>query len=429
MSLSRYPMSDKWHAKAIERTPSGSQTMSKARSRYGSAHPAFLEAGIGAWVTDVDGLTYCDWSCGLAAITLGYQHPAVNDAVVTQLTKGVSFSLPTRLEAMVAEQLCDVFPCGQNGMVRFTKTGSEADSAACRIARRATGNVVILASGYLGWHDWALSRNALHPGIPREDNVYSFPYNDVACVDGLLRTHKPDVAAVFIEPVLFDEPKPGFLHDLRRLCDDHGVLLIFDEVVCGGRWALGGAQEYFGVMPDLCTFGKGLANGYPLAGIVGRKDLMQYADTISGTFGGEALSLAACQATLAVYRKEEVVAHMWSIGKILVGQLAEAMYKYDLAGVVSLEGYPVHPRLKFHVQHANACMTLVLQELARYGVLIHPGGWNVSLAHDMDEVRHTAAAFDIAFEVLANALKEGFAPYLAGTLIEPSPFQRAGPDR
>jgi glutamate-1-semialdehyde 2,1-aminomutase len=433
-----YQKSLEWYERAKLWTCDASQTMSKSPRRYPvGAHPLALARGNGCHVEDLDGNEFIDWSLGLAAVTLGYNYPFIDEQIQLQLMDGISFSLPHWLEAEVAEKVCGVFPCANNGSVRFVKTGSEADSAACRIARRATGRDVILACGYLGWHDWAMSRAKEHPGIPEFHNkgTYSFEFGDRFWLSPWDKTNGlgfewDDVAAIFIEPPLFLPEKldvKAYLESLKTLAHEHGALLIFDEVVYGSRFALGGGQEFYGVTPDLCTWGKGLANGMPLAGIAGPREIMKYSDVISGTFGGETLSLAACNATLDVYQHEPVIGYLWYIGTKFCEGLQRQIKDYGLPA--KIEGFAVHPRLKWDCfdkglsalseKQANLLMSLWLQEMAEGGVLVHPGGWNCSYSHTNQDVQDSLAASDKAFAVCAEALRSGdIKKYLRGAPIE-----------
>src|SRR5262249_28202669 len=235
-------------ARAREVVPGASQTLSKGPAMFvEGAYPVFLERGQGCRVWDVDGNEYVDYVLGLASITLGYAYPPVVEAVARQLERGSIFSLPHPLEVEVSERLTRVIPCAE--MVRFVKTGSEADAAAVRVARAATGRDVILYSGYLGWHEWYAITTPRSKGIPKDFSrlVVPFEYNDLASLDRALAEHHGRLAAVIMEPVLLDAPAPGFLAAVKALTHRHGALLIFDEIVSGFRWAVGGAQECFGV--------------------------------------------------------------------------------------------------------------------------------------------------------------------------------------
>lgn len=428
--MKHYQKSLEWYERAQRWTPGASQTMSKSPARYPvGAHPLALTRGRGCHVWDLDGNEFIDWSLALAAVTLGYDYSQVACAIQQHAADGISFSLPHPLEARVAERICGIFPCAHDGAIRFVKTGSEADSAACRIARRYTQRNAIWACGYLGWHDWAMSRAPEHPGVTfayddREHPlIYGFEIGQIPDENNWDTVYWDDCAAIFIEPPLF--PPAGldvksWLQSLKTLAHEHGALLIFDEVVTGFRFALGGAQEYFGITPDLCTFGKGCSNGMPLAGIAGPREIMQYADVISGTFGGETLSLAACNATLDVYEREPVIKVLWERGDAFKNGLSRLITRHGLPAII--EGYPVHPRLKWfppgeffyghgyeedNKRDATLLMSLWLQEMAEGGVLVHHGGWNVSYSHTAQDVQDSLAAADRAFGICAEALAEG----------------------
>lgn len=444
----RYKTSMEWLARARAVTPGGAQTLSKQAGKFSEgAHPAFLIEASGSHVWDVDGHEYIDWICGLGAISIGYQR-GVMPGIMLNLN-APSWSLPTPIEVEVAERLCAVIPCAEQ--VRFLKTGSESTEAAIRVARRATGRDVILCieGQYHGWHSWHAATKPVHHGVPKqyEELVWTVKYN--GCTDrewcefyGVPGRNAGQVAAVIMEPTLFEPPRNDWLLKVRDWCLRNGVVLIFDEMVTGFRWARAGGQEYFGVVPDLACFGKGMANGFPLACLVGRRELMQYADVVSGTFGGEALSLAACQAVLDVYEKEPVIAHLWRIGGLFVDGLKVLIAKHQLPAV--MEGYPVHPRLRWTAgapqpREVRAetevlfgllnrqLMSLWLQEMAAGGVLVHPSGWNVSYAHTEQDVVDSLKAADLAFAECKRALATGDWFALKGKLIEDNPFRAVVP--
>lgn len=375
-----------WAERASKCTPGGAQTRSKRTTAYPQPFPGFLTHGRGASVWDVDGNKYVDWICGLASISLGYQYPAVDEAVMRQLRRGVSFSLPTTYEVQVAEQVCAALGAEQ---VRFVKTGSEATEGAMRIARLATGRKIVLSAGYHGWHTIHDLAGEHHPGAPY---IYDNPWwgvkpNDLTAIENIWEYAAPghsEIAAVIIEATRDEPPPEGYLEGLRELCTREGVLLIFDEVVTGFRWALRGASEYFGVTPDLSVYGKGMANGYPLACIVGPEAIMRHASYVSGTFGGECLSLAAASATLSVFDAEPVIKHLWSTGQTLQDEFNRLMQARGAD--LSLTGYAVHPRL------IGPEAKPFISALAAEGVLWHPSGFNVSYSHREAEIDLTLAA-------------------------------------
>lgn len=402
----RYSKSLDWLDHARLWTPTGAQTISKAPERFTvGSFPVYVDRGDGAYCWDVDGNTYLDMVCGLACMTLGYRHPQVDKAIRLQMEKGISFSLSTKLEADVAERLCAVFPCGHNGSVRFVKTGSEANEGVVRIARRATGRKVIVTvkTGYHSWHAWFSAVKDVHPGVPEEMEglVRGFLYNDL---DSLAAVLDSTVAAVILEPTLNEKPKDGFLNSVKRMAHDAGALLIFDEVVCAGRWARGGGQEYFGVIPDIATAGKSLANGMPLGCIIGQRDLMQHADVVSGTFGGETLSLAACSAVLDIYRREPVVERLWERGKQLQDGFNLIVHQLGLTGIgIGCDGFAVKPR--FFMEHH--VMSLFLEETAIRGLLIHPSGCNVSAAMTEYDIDFALGALKESLLVIKEAIDKG----------------------
>lgn len=420
-------------------TPTGAQTISKAPERFClGAYPVYLDRGLGAYVIDIDGHQYLDMICGLACMTLGYSRPEIEAAVCDQLYRGISFSLATKLESELAERLCGIFPCGKDGSVRWVKTGSEAAEGAIRIARRATGRdiIVTVKDGYHAWHSWFSAVKDSHPGVPRvmETLVRGFKYNDLDSLDRVLDS---DVAAVIMEPTLNERPDEGFLQAVREKTKAIGALLIFDEVVCAGRWAPGGGQEYFSVYPDMATAGKGLANGMPLGCIIGSRDIMAFADCVSGTFGGEALSLAACNAVLDIYKNEKICETLWALG-----------YRFqhgfnDLAHVLGFDGDPgaicdgfaVKPRIRFRNSsyddiytgetNINA-MSLFLQETAVRGVLWHPAGGNISAAMTPKDIDMALVAMGEALAIVKKSVENGDWSVLEGRPIQPVSMVRKG---
>lgn len=403
-------------------TPTAAQTMSKAPERFPlGAFPIFADGGLGAKLYDVDGNEFIDWVCGLASITLGYKHAHVDGAIKAQLNYGgINFSLPSKLEAEVAERLCSVFPCGKDGSVRFLKTGSEANEAALRIARRATGRdiIVTVGTGYHSWHAWGASYKPYHPGVPKafESLVRTFTYNDIESLKSVM---DHDVALVIMEPTCHEKTTSEFLKEVVDIAHNYGSLVCFDEVVCAGRWDIGGGQEYFGVTPDLATAGKGLANGMPLACVVGSRELMKYADLVSGTFGGEALSLAAANAVLDVYESEPVIETMWRRGRELQDHFNLSTQLRSVNAVC--DGYPCKPRIRFQYDKdiSDLAMSLFLQETAANGILIHPSGLNVCYALTDDDMHATFNAINQGLDTVRHAVKNNDWSALKGDIIKP----------
>jgi glutamate-1-semialdehyde 2,1-aminomutase len=332
------------HLERAERTiPIGSQTFSKSRTQYPvGISPLYASKAKGAEIWDIDGNNYIDLVSALASVTLGYGDKGVEKAVRKQLKKGVSLSLPGILEAEVAELIVSMVPSAE--MVRFGKNGSDATSAAIRLARAFTGRDHIVVCGYHGWQDWYIGSTNRSKGVP--DSVSSlthkFEYNNIASLEEVLKKFKGRIAAVIMEPMNSAYPQGGFLGLVQDLTRKAGALLIFDETITGFRFAKGGAQELFGISPDLSTFGKGMANGFPLSAVVGRRDIMMEMEEIffSGTFGGELLSLASARFVLEQQLSGRICEELASSGEKLASQLEAIIKQQKLSKVLTLSGHP-----------------------------------------------------------------------------------------
>lgn len=422
--------SDALKRRAEAVVPGCSQTFSKAPSQFvQGVAPVFLERGEGSRVWDVDGNDYIDYSMALGAVILGHSYPAVTEAVKRQLSEGPIFSLPHPLEVEVSELLVDHFPCAE--MVRFGKNGSDATSGAVRLARAYTGREVVACCGYHGWQDWYIGTTTRNRGVPQavRELTVPFEYNDIDGLRQVFAEHPGRVAAVIMEPVGVVEPRPGFLQEVREVCRREGALLIFDEILTGFRLARGGAQEYFGVVPDLACVGKAVANGYPLSAVVGPRAIMELFDEIffSFTFGGEALSLAAARATIVEFGQRNVVGHLWGQGRRLKDGYNVLAREFGVDRFTECVGLP--PRTIFTFKDETGAESLILkslfqQECIKRGVLLS-GGQNVSYSHGDADIDHTLRVYRGALEVLSKALASGDpSRWLEGEPVKPV-FRRA----
>ncbi len=408
----RYQQSEALLERALKIIPLGSQTFSKSLTQYPyGVSPYFIVRGQGSRVWDADGNEYVDFINALASVTLGYNDPDVTAAVRSQLDQGVIFSLSHPVEMEVAERIVDMVPCAD--MVRFGKNGSDATSGAIRLARAHTGRERVAVCGYHGWQDWYIGSTARHRGVPQgtRDITHGFVYNDAASLEKLLLEHPGEFAAVILEPMNVAEPQQDFLDAVARLARQHGALLVFDETITGFRYANGGAQEYFGVTPDLATFGKGLANGYPVSAVAGRRDLMKLMEEIffSFTFGGETLSLAASAATLDKLKRENVCARIAAQGEKVIAGVKERIARHGVADFVSIVG---HPSWSFLILKDVPGVsqweikTLLLQELFARGVL-SLGTHNISFAHSDADIGRLLDVYDEIFPLLRAGALEG----------------------
>lgn len=389
--------------------PLGSQTFSKSRTQYPvGVSPFFASKGSGSYLWDVDGNKYVDLVASLAAVTLGYGDPEINKAVKRQLKKGVSLSLSSKLETVVAEKIIDLVPSAE--MVRFAKNGSDATSAAVRIARYFTGRDHIISIGYHGWHDWYIGSTTRSMGVPSavQALTLSARYNDLSHVENLFQEVKGNVAAVILEPMNSVDPAPGYLESLRNFCSSNNILLIFDEVITGFRFARGGAQELFGVTPDLSCFGKGIANGFPISVIAGRREIMEGFKEVffSGTFGGELLSLTAANVVLDKVRDNRVIPELYRLGQaIQQGLLSEiSRNKYEF---INLSGNPTWTFLNWTLSSdalQNKVKTYFLQEMFKRGILVLSTN-NVTTTLSQKDISKILTAYAEVFEAISQALE------------------------
>lgn len=421
----RYASSEALLERALKTIPLGSQTFSKSKTQYPfGVSPYFITHGQGSRVWDADGNEYLDFINGLAAITLGYNDPDVNAAVAAQLQKGVIFSLPHPIEMEVAERIVDLVPCAD--LVRFGKNGSDATSGAIRLARAHTGRNRVAVCGYHGWQDWYIGATARHRGVPQavRDLTHTFAYNDPDSLEKLLLAHPGEFAAVILEPMNVAEPQAGFLQEVARLTRSHGALLVFDETITGFRYSPGGAQGYFGVTPDLATFGKGLANGFPVSAVAGRRDLMKLMEEIffSFTFGGETLSLAASAATLDKLKSHDVCGHLARLGRRLMAGIGERIARHGVGDLLAVAGHPSWSFLLIKDTPTASqwqTKTLFLQEIFVRGIL-SLGTHNLSYAHSDADIDRLLAVYDEVFPLLrAGALEGRLAELLRCPPLEP----------
>ena len=373
-----------------------SQTLAKAPGQFSEGVcPVYVESALGNRITDIDGNEYLDYYAAIGPISLGYCYPAVDEAIKTQLSKGITFSLMHRLEYELCELIHSIIPNAES--IRISKSGADVCSAAVRVARAHTGRDKILCCGYHGWHDWYIGTTTRDFGIPNEVKQLTsgFKYNDIEDLKSKL---DDQVAAVILEPFVFDAPHDGYLQEVARLCKENGTLLIFDEMWTGFRIALGGAQEFFGVIPDLAVYSKALANGMPIALLTGRKDVMKWFEKdvfFFTTFGGEALSLAAAMATINELREKDVFSHLNVLGSKLKSGLNESIDRHDLTNYMVCSGYPCRSilALKPATMDQLSIYAYIQQELLKWGIL-----WskfhNLTYAFDEKDIDYTLQAYD-----------------------------------
>lgn len=419
--------SKKLYERATKLIPNYTQTLAKGPGQYvKGVAPMYLQSGSGCHVTDVDGNEYIDFTMGVGPLSLGYRYKRIDDAIRKQLESGITFSLMHPLEVEVAELIREIVPNAES--VRFSKIGNDVTTAAVRLARAYTGKNTILCCGYHGAQDWYIAVTDWDKGVPdmAKQLTYTFNYNDI---DSFLDSIDDDTAAVILEPIVFDEPKNDFLHKVREVCSEKGIVLIFDEMWTGFRMALGGAQEYFGIKPDLATYSKAIANGMPISAITGRYDIMKLVEKevfFYGTFGGEALSLVAAKETMLEMREKNVAAFLDKQGAKLKEGYNQIALELDMP-FTSAKGYNFRSIITFDPNSGNPLemKSLLQQEMIKRGVLW--GGFhNMSFSHADSDIEHTLAAYRAALPILKKAVEENKVKgYLKGEPVQPV-FRRVG---
>jgi glutamate-1-semialdehyde 2,1-aminomutase len=407
--------------------PGGCHTYAKGFDQYPELSPAVIARGSGCHVWDVDGNEFIEYGMGLRSVTLGHAYPPVVEAVRESLSLGTNFTRPAAIELECAEAFLEIVDGAD--MVKFTKDGSTATTAAVKLARAHTGRELVglcAEHPFFSYDDWFICTTTADGGIPpsSRDQVRSFHYNDLDSVRTMLESNPGRMAALILEPARTDEPAPGFLEGVQALCRLHGVVLIFDEMITGFRWHVGGAQKLYGVTPDLSTFGKAIANGFALSALCGRREIMLRGSRerdkddvflLSTTHGAETPALAAAIRTMQVFRSEPVVEHLHRQGERLRAGIEAATRARGLArhvGVLGRSCNLLYSTLDGEGVPSQAFRTLLLQETIRRGVIMP--SLIVSYSHQDADVDRTIEAVDGALEIYARALQDGVERHLVG---------------
>lgn len=420
----QFQRSEELLKRELKVSPLAAQTYSKSYRYFSKGMaPSYMDHGEGCYIYDVDGNRFIDFMCALGPVTVGYNEPAVNEAVIRQVNRFASGSLQSELEVELAEKICEIIPCAE--MVRFVKNGSDATTAAVRLARAYTGRDIVLMSGYHGMHDWSIGASENHKGVPEPVRklTINFVYNDLNDLEQKLKEN--DVAAVILEPIQSDGPKNGYLESVKKLAHQYGAVLIFDEVVSGFHYALGGAQELFGVSPDLVAFGKGIANGYPISAVAGKKDLMKQIEEgvfVSTTFGGDSIAMAAALATIKILEKPGFYDHIRTVGTILRNGIQERIDKYELEKILSVTGMPQHCGVAFE-GHGNLSyldiQSVYSQTILQCGIFQF-AIYFLNMHHTEKEAEIYLDATDQAFAAIRQAVdQDSLEGILIGGKVDP----------
>jgi glutamate-1-semialdehyde 2,1-aminomutase len=424
-------------SKALQRAahaviPGGCHTYAKGDDQYPELAPAFLAKGKGCHVWDVDGNEYIEYGMGLRAVTLGHAYEPVVQAAYRRMLEGANFTRPSPIEVECAEKLRGLIAGAE--MVKFAKNGSDANDAAVKLARAYTGRdrVAICANHpFFSVNDWFIGTTPMSAGIPQviRDLTVKFKYNDPQSVRDLFERYPGEIACLIMEPVKTDLPADGFLHEVQRLCREHGALFVLDEMITGFRVDLGGAQKRFGIVPDMSTFGKGLGNGFAISALVGREEFMKVGGLhhdkervflMSTTHGAETHALAAALEVMSIYEREPVIEHMDRQGQKLITGIEQLVTTHQLGDHFGTLGLPCN--LVFFTRDqdkkpSQPFRTLFLQETIARGLLAP--SFVVSYSHSEEDIDRTIEIVDEALAVYASALEGGIERFLRGRPVKP----------
>jgi len=411
--------------------PGGAHTYAKGEDQYPEGLAPVISHGRGAHVWDVDGNSYIEYGSGLRSVSLGHGHPRVLDAVRRELDRGTNFVRPCVLELAAAEKFLQTVPTAD--MVKFAKNGSDVTTAAVRLARAATGRPVAAICAdqpFFSTDDWFIGTTGMSAGIPDQISglTVRFPYGDLAATEDVLRRH--DVACLLLEAATAVEPPPGYLAGMRELADRYGAVLVFDEMITGFRWSEAGAQGYYGVRPDLSTFGKALGNGFAVSALAGRRELMELGGLrhsrervflLSTTHGAETHALAAAMAVLDTYVEEGTTARLHALGERLAAGVREVACAMGVADHVVVRGRAsnlVFATLDARLRPSQDYRTLFLRQLIAGGVL--GPSFVVSSALTEADIDRTVDVVAQACAVYRKALDvDDPAPWLGGRPVKP----------
>ena len=422
-------LKDKSHALI----PGGAHTYAKGDDQYPEMAPGFIEKGKGCHVWDLDGNEFIEYGMGLRSVTLGHAYEPVVEAAARQMQMGINFNRPSTIELEAAEKLLRFIDGAE--MVKFAKNGSDVTTAAVKLARAYTGRdlvAICVDHPFYSVDDWFIGTTDMSAGIPQvvKDLTIKFHYNDIEEAKALFEKYPNQIACLFMEAERLEPPKPGFLQQLKEICHANGALLIFDEIVTGFRWDIGGAQKCHGVVPDLSTFGKAMGNGFSIAALVGKREIMELGGLqhnrekvflLSTTYGAETHSLAAAIATMKVYETEPVIDHLYRQGERLRRGVNQSVQEPHLDEYFGLLGRPcalLYFTRDLEKQPSQPLRSLFLQEIIKHGILAP--SLMTSYSHTDEDIDRTVDAINEALYVYRKALDEGYEKYLVGQPIKPA---------
>ncbi|MBN4081844.1 glutamate-1-semialdehyde 2,1-aminomutase [bacterium AH-315-C07] len=413
--------------------PGGAHTYSRGHDQYPDNAPSILARGEGTYVYDPNGTKYLDYGMALMAITVGYNNKEISQAAIDQIGNGNNLPKPSMIELEAAEKIIDLIPSAE--MVKFAKNGSTTTTAAIKLSRAYTGRKYIARCTdhpFFSYDDWFIGSTVVTKGIQEEVQklTLSFKYNNIGSLEDLFNNYPSQIAAVILEPATWDEPKEGFLEKIKVLCNKNGTVYILDEMRTGFRWDVKGAQYCYNVEPDLSTFGKGIANGFSVAALVGKKEIMDLGGImdegseriflISTTHGAEMCGLGALIKTIELFQKHNITDHYRVIGNRLRTKMNEIITGNDLEDYFELIGPDWQLNYITRDQDGKISMayrTLFMQEMVKKHILMSYIAF--CYCHTNNEIDLTLEAFDSACKVYKQALGLGLDKFLHSNIIKP----------
>ena len=421
--------SNQYREKIHSLIPGGAHTYSKGDDQFPVLSPAAISRGKGCYIWDLDENKYLDCAMGLTSVSLGHAYEPVLERVRLELEKGVNFQRPSYIEMEGAERFLSLVP--KHDMIKFAKNGSTVTTAAVKLARAFTGRDIVAFPSdhpFYSYDDWFISSTACNKGVPRDIGKLSttFKFSDLDTLRDLFDKYPEKIACVITEPEKSIGTTKEHLLEIKRLCEKNGAVLIFDEMVSGFKTDFPGAISKFGVIPDLATWGKGIANGFSFCALTGKKEIMNLGGIlntgaekvflISSTHGGETHAIAAAIATIDVFEKENVIKHNHGIGKIFCDKIIEISTKKKMTSYIKLtpcEWFPIVGFLDKNNKSCDGLYTLMLQEMFKRGVLFQ-GVFTPCFSHTVEDIDFFADAFEQSLGVYEKALDSGYEKFLVG---------------
>ena len=413
--------------------PGGAHTYSRGADQFPANAPQILARGKGAYVFDDKGTQYLDYGMALRAVNIGYAEAEIDEAAMHEIRNGNNLTRPSMVELEATELFTSLI--ASTNIMKFTKNNSTSVSTAVKLARAFTGRELVVRCAehpFFSYDDWFIGSTTLTRGVPRAaiEQTKLFRFNDIDSLRSLFALHRDEIACVVLEPATTAHPDKNFLQEVQAECRAHGALMILDEMITGFRWHLKGAQHYYGVQPDLCTFGKAMANGFSVSCVAGRREVMELGSIeipgrervflLSTTHGAEMAGMGAFVATVRYLEREPVVEHLWRYGQKLIDLMNGLAKEFGVEASLQAGGVPCSPyyaTLDRDGKPSLELRTLLAQELVRGGVLMP---WiAVSYRHREPELALTERALRAALPVYRRGLESGAAALLEGPAIKP----------